>query len=883
VSSPPDGPVVAESHSAGDGQFVLTLPPAEHREARRPRPVLVIVTDTHGTIVGRSELGVTPGESQVLTLDIPVVRLLTPAYQPVEAPPLVNRHAAAFLREKVRGFVARGELVPGAAGALDGALLTLEWLAALLPDAQGTLQGDPAAAERLRAALLGWSAEIPADEPTDDWTDPPAPPAEAGVVDPDGVLPMALAALHAATEPREAQLMLNGLAAALWARPWLELVHAASHHDDAAPMRTMMGAMPGVPGLPGGGRPGGVPRGPGPLDDGGIGLPGWARVPGRKTRLPIRVSPTVGDLVPYFRSPLTQTPSAEERCLVAALAQVYQLEQSLPRYAIRSLAPPDACAGQMLTLNGENFGLSGLVQFPGGGPAVAADSWSDTSIRVRVPVGAAPGRITLSILETQLRLCGKDFSVYRLGQTLEPFTGGVPRIESLWVNNAQGDTSAEPGSQVDVWFVTTQADGVSATLTVTDPAGAVVFQTSPLPGGTQTLQFTAPPAPTEPIDLRVTLRAQGGCEAAEQTIQLVVTYQPDLRIMEMEVTQGIQRLDNSVRLAANRRTLVRLYLTNGLDKFGLFSYTANRNELPGVTGSITLWRGSQNLATVSPSPAVPFTSKFFFQPGGRLNPAATLNFVLPSEHLAGPIRLAARVWLAEPPHGVLDGPPTTDVRSVNVSFEATNHVRLVQVRLRDDSRMLPAPTDAQFSSALQGARSRLPFPDDGFEIFLPAGGPELGVNRDLTTEDGWDFVLEDLDDLADDTADGWNYAWVGIITGDQPGQPALKLNGIGRAGNGEHDYPAMACQARKPATFAHELVHVFGYGHAGCPASGPDVPQNIDASLPQYIEDYAVDVYTLATFAAGLGGAGELMSYCGGPNRWTSIVLWHKLMDLLRV
>ena len=163
--------------------------------------------------------------------------------------------------------------------------------------------------------------------------------------------------------------------------------------------------------------------------------------------------------------------------------------------------------------------------------------------------------------------------------------------------------------------------------------------------------------PAGPLDLTVRLIAIGRCEAAQRAVTLTVTHQPDLRIHQMEVTQAIQRLDNTVRVAANRRTLARLYLENGL---GLFSYTGKSGELPGVTGSITLWRGSQKLAVVSPTPSV-ITSRIYFQPGGRETLSASLNFWLPVEHLSGPLRLEMRVWLAAPPHGVLDGPHTNDV------------------------------------------------------------------------------------------------------------------------------------------------------------------------------------------------------------------------------
>ena len=68
-----------------------------------------------------------------------------------------------------------------------------------------------------------------------------------------------------------------------------------------------------------------------------------------------------------------------------------------------------------------------------------------------------------------------------------------------------------------------------------------------------------------------------------------------------------------------------------------------------------------------------------YLPAGRETLSISLNFMLPVEHLSGPLRLEMRVWLAQPPHGVVDGPHTNDVSFLNLNFEATNHVRIVQV------------------------------------------------------------------------------------------------------------------------------------------------------------------------------------------------------------
>lgn len=879
------GTVLAETHSADDGQFALSLPLAGSTTAEFRLRLLVDVLDGRKTPLGEHRMEIAPGQQAALTLTITDVSELIPAYTPVLAPPLVNGDAAALLRKHVGDLIVRGELPEQAAVDLEDALQPLEWAGGLAHDASEALRGDPIAAARLRANLLGWTGPVAADEPIEKLDDSPGGfrhTSHAGLVNADGLLPMALAAVHVSTSPGEAQQMLDGLAAAVWSRPYVDLLHAAAREGDPAPMQTMMGGgglgIPGIPGIPG--VPGGKRRG------GTLGGPDWFNVPGKRLVPGFRTSPTVVDVVARFRNPVNLPPSDQERCLVGALTEVAIIKQRLPTYVIRVLDSADACAGEILTISGDHFGTSGLVVFPGVAMPTAALQWSDTLIQVTVPIGAAPGRLRLSIFEQRLQRCGKDFDIYRLGETLPEFTGGVPQILSLWVNGVQGNTSAEPDSDVSVLYEVSEGTSVLTRLTVTDAGGSVIFQTPPLPGGVRAVTFrtpqivATPDVPAGPMDLTVRLTASGTCEPARRTLTLTVTRQPDLKIHQVEVTQAIQRLDNTVRLAAHRRTLARLYLSNGLS---LFSYTGRSGELPGVTGSVTLWRGNQKLAVVSPTPSV-ITSTFYFQPGGREALSVSLNFVLPVEHLLGPIRLEMRVWLAAPPHGVLDGPHTNDVSVLNVNFEKTRHARVMRVLMQDNGRSLPAPSVGAFAAALAGARGRFPIADDGFELFVPPGGPVLQTNQDLTTQEGWENLVEDLDTIAEDTAGAWDMAWCGIIAAQQAGQPSLVLNGIGRPGNGEHDYFAMACQAGLPATFAHELAHVYGFAHAACADVGAPFPEGIDSSLPQYIEETGLDLFEMPfkVYKQGLGGAGELMSYCGGPNRWTSVVLWHKLMDLLK-
>lgn len=73
-------------------------------------------------------------------------------------------------------------------------------------------------------------------------------------------------------------------------------------------------------------------------------------------------------------------------------------------------------------------------------------------------------------------------------------------------------------------------------------------------------------------------------------------------------------------------------------------------------------------------------------------------------------------------------------------------------------------------------------------------------------------------------------------------------------------------------TFAHELTHCHGVGHADC-GNPPDLDDRLPASR---IEETGVDVYNYEIHEEGVG---ELMSYCDHSIRWPSVALWNILMD----
>jgi hypothetical protein len=850
-----------------------------------PARVRLRLVDADDTVIGETDVDITSA-MQAISIGVSPDRLHAARPVRVEGPPpsLLHHSSLIALRSRVQSAIESGVLHPDASHELERGIEPLLWADSLMPDARAVLAGNIDAADRLRAALLSLGA--PAVLP-DDGAGTTAVPASssddrdtkrddsARIVNRAALAQIAAAVAWSVDDHGEGQAMLNGLAAVLWSSPWLELLLRASIAGAAPAMQPLMSAPGGgwglPPGLTGGPLPSpGLP--PGLPTPGGL-PPGWGKVPKPKDKIPGKLA----DLVPDFKVPINQMPSEEEKCLIGAMATVAMKKRALPQYEIQTIDDPAACAGMVIVLGGVNFGSGGRVVFPGKGDGVAATdvlSWTDTAIRARVPAGAAPGIIRLSIYEGSLCLCGRRWPIYRIGRTLPLFDGGLPAVLNVNVNGMTSAITVEPGQPITVTFTSSVGPGVTVQVLVTN-GPTTVFDSGSLPGGFHSVTFTAP-AVRSPTTIDIEIRGSNRCGMSREHLPVLLVKQPHLRILRAEVTQAIQRLDNTVRLSANRRTLVRVYIDSGLD---LFSFGANPSNLPGVSGSIVLWRGNQRLAMVTPLNA-PFTTFFTLFPTARQSLAGSLNFMLPIEHLSGDIRLEIAIRLDTLPAGVTAGGNTSSGMSVNVKFEPLKKISLVRIMLADDWRNLPAPTVAEWQTALIGAMTRFPIADNGWEIRVHPGHTVVTVDRDLSDDDGWDDLLEDLDDVAGDSDDSWDHRWVGLLPAYRSGVDTFTTRGMARTETTDrpwplsNDYLVMACLAGRPDVFAHELGHTVGIGHANCP---PGTPDDIDNSLPSFIEEIGVDLYAMQTVMEFT--TGELMGYCQGNGLWPSIVTWHRFIE----
>ena len=563
---------------------------------------------------------------------------------------------------------------------------------------------------------------------------------------------------------------------------------------------------------------------------------------------------------------------------------------------ITGLSPQWACAGQLVTIEGNGFGAtqpSDVTVLFGALPAVVS-SWSDTEIIVRVPAGVGPCCVGFrSAMREAARRAAYHRGQRELGDALASagcfaigdtwaaapyvastppclpdganrFDGSVPVVEVFTVNGG-ADVTVEPGTHVVLtWQVT---NVVSVTIRRSGDAGPPLNLPAAAAGGTHDAgAFSG----TEPADATYTLEATNDCGATQAAVTVRLRKVPALHIGGVELVQAIQRFDqsapaqnNSVPLVARKVTLARVYVSSGV-----------ANWTFPVTGEILVYGPGGFLG--SAQPIEPHVAPFFVN---RSLLGSSLNFELPWAVLSGPVTLTVRVRTVAAPHTSDPGWQAQVI--VPATFVPRRRVTVIKVLIADDGRSVPAPTTAQYLADLDGARRFLPLAEDGFRMVFAPGQEQIGIDHDLATADGWDDLMDDLEDLFDDLEAPGDPV---ILTALVPNLPAYA--GSGRLGfsnvlspniwEGRDDQePVMASLAANPDSFAHELGHVFGLDHSLC-GSGPK-----DGRLPMFsIETLGVDVVARTTLDPT--GTRDLMA--GGATCrpiWPSIVTWRFIFDLL--
>lgn len=860
--------VVGHAVSAPDGRFVAEI---TIQNAPLPAAVEVEVQDLERCVLASAEHCLAPGNDTPLVIKlnaVPPACGLDSGFNRL----LVNREAAERAAQRLSALESAGEVPSGATATLRAAMAPLQWASKLQAVVPRALEGVASAQHAVRSALAAWTPSawptVDATEPVEDVCDLGASPCQGSIFNAEGLVLLALGAVKAGRDDKERQMLLDGLSAAVWNMHWISQVEAGLRGDNQLLQLTLGTGGMDWDQLDNLGRP---PE---------INLPSRAlHNPKLGKSIPIKVGT---DTFAKFNVPREVKLPPIVKCVRDALAEVRKIEQTLPKYQITGLDPANACVGTEITLTGKNFGWfgeTGVVLFPGAEETVRAETvfwWTDTSIRLIVPLGATPGQIQLSILEGNIERCGLTYHIYREGSPGPVFSGGLPKLR-VFVDYVQTDTICAPNRDIDLSFDCTELPSVTVRAMIYK-AGTILFDSGLLPGGSYHRVFRTPIA-SAPTDLLVRVVAIGPCGSTVIKRTLTIAVQPSLSIAHIEVVQAIQRFDNSVPLVSGRTTGVRVYVTSGLSGF---SYTPGHDEVSNVTGTLEIYNTWDNNKLVGKIAATaPREVGSSFDDTARANKIASVNFFVPGDLIEeGELSFRVSIKPNPLPHGMRDLPAARG--NLTLQFWRRSALFIVAWRVQDTHPAHPAaaPSTTEWDANFVGVRDRFPTGDADYLMQITPGFEVFTASHDLTEYDGWVDLIDGLDDFADRFADvGQDYVCI------TPSNPAYDKTGIAHefeATNGpwSAQHSIAIAQAGLTGTCAHELLHTYGLGHAPDQDPGMEPPDQIDPRLPKRTELGAVG--WRASDDRLFVNQPDIMSYRGIDNdRWPSIATWNIIFDRL--
>jgi len=793
----------------------------------------------------------------------------------------------------------------------------------LLDDAWGVLDGEPSAALHFRRTLDYFahhrtqvSSEVPVDVgdatrslrhldsskvrilraafpnfPASYFPTTPVRPVntkaghKASILPATRFLPVLVASLHVAENLEDAERLLRQMRAGLRGSRWMDgLLEAAKetlYDGDSKRLRGMLDYIVGICGP----------------DDG---------------PLPPSPEPRPHPELPEF--PGFGFPDSNEfERMVCTWLLDQPIEFLIPpnlerkRYKMTSLSTDHACEGELLIIQGRNFGEG----FHGDTPSlvcfatniftirtdrnrdfccVEAEQWSDTEIRVRVPECAGSGQLSLRIWELGVEVCGNLFSIYMQGDGLD-FDGPFLTI-NLSIDGSR-PLFVLPNTDVTIeWFVQ-PATNVVVELEIIGMTWPSTIIVTGLPAIGSYLLHTA----SSEHQLTVKLKAQHTLcnSSATNTLEFWVTVPPVISIDGVEVTQGIQTYgrsdvpDNSRSVVANKDTIVRAYVS--CDRNGFKDDTAKvtgvlwaqgpewyQNDLHPCNGYSPLGGSATGFIEARPSDRME-----------REETDDTLNFKIPASFAVGKLEFFIDVFSFD--HPELD----TDVRrSHSVAWKTVRPLPVKAIRIKGRANKMPSESEALFT--ILRAFDLLPSPTTEVRVRKKIYDLKNNVQAwgGYKTDRGlWRTVrlLVGKHNAVEGVGKKRNI-WVGLTYDWNRGQMAWPefstcvshrfLKGEAPAGSswreqGMYEEPYQRSGRIKTA---HEIGHCLHMGHVKTyndPFGFCAFVGCYDHPNGPYLEDVAFDPYYNEVVLVGNRRTADFMSYA--PTRWASGDSWVRMRE----
>jgi hypothetical protein len=614
---------------------------------------------------------------------------------------------------------------------------------------------------------------------------------------------------------------------------------------------------------------------------------------------------------------------------------------------IENIELEGSCGGDWMVIQGQGFGDTqpdnvALIAHTDQGCReleVEADNWSATEIRVRLPDGILSGPVgfydrlatnafnawigemnasAARILSASACL-GKPLVFPTLHTTLAipcpPQTGvnriavGLPIIH--YFNGSAGEAAAErvllsPNQTLELTWDVENAS--SLTLTRVTAAGPDIPGGYPF-GVQQYLPVTGSSAitlePSTHIFIETAsyrLRAENDCGHVDSFVRVLLTRRPELEIVDIEVTQGMQTADGEVALVAGKQTVVRLIGTHAMAEIGQAS-------LPGVWGRIryfndefpegTGWDAPINNSLTRP-PEPDFGARIDLPTNPNLGVTNhTVNFLIPETLCQGSldIEVELRVYDAGGSDEFEGYGETVRQRFDGFEFRERKPIRIryIPVTVEPDAtatlNMAPGisnpPTDQECRELIEESLQQIPARaesiarHDSYSI-------RISLDRTIIETPFGEFSRS----LGYDIFGNAHLEWIRIIricafidiTGllcpeDDDAYWAIIVpsdGGWGRAHIGGREY----LTPYRASTAAHELAHCLNQQHLGvaCP-NGSSAPGGED---PADFENGGVVTgvpFDILNNRAGSINDFDLMTYCN--NRWVSAQRWQQIFDFV--
>jgi len=561
-------------------------------------------------------------------------------------------------------------------------------------------------------------------------------------------------------------------------------------------------------------------------------------------------------------------------CMGGTRKAMSQIDRFGPRYTIDSLAPSDACPGHTLIIRGRNFGRAGRVYFPSpgikdpafslgaGDPAVligvTPKRWTEGEVEVVVPAWATAGELHLNAFTRHQDLC-TSIDVYRLGNSIL-FQGGLASVYQVSLGGvAINLTSAQPRNLApgdSVALSWRSSGGPTTRLRIQLMDGATeLWVRHGLAAGFGAVVLTVPDAdPKVPRTAMLVFTATSACGATEPLrVPVWLSVLPRLSIPYVEVTQGVQGdlgdilAGRGMPTVAYKDTAVRVHLH--CDRGGWFS-----NKLDKITGSLTV--DGRRLAPTNVRVLIP--DRGFAGVRGLSDPNLTndtLNFTIPA------------AWLTPGIHKLIVQVVCNDPSGKIVVFQSLNWTWVAHAPIRVRGLYMALyGSDGFMLDYLSRVLDYLPTPLTGLGVASPRWYTHT---YDLSSDDGWSDLLDDVEDAWDDADETSGVRWLGIIPASE------RFPGMTLAQQGLSGTPGIAALAMgdRPDVGAHELGHTLGLHHINLPIDGPKGPYD-NADSGGFLRRPPFDVRSSTAIPLP---AGDLMTYFEpirpGISTWMRVFL----------